>query len=92
MTDERTAERAPIVAQCEPMQAVTEDGWCEWIHPIPGYLMQCCDCGLIHEMEFAIVKHDPENDPDTLSEGESDDGVIIFRARRYPRPAPQEKE
>lgn len=28
-------------------------GWCEWVTPIPkGYLMQCCDCGLVHEMQF----------------------------------------
>lgn len=28
-------------------------GWCDWIMPIPkGYLMKCCDCGLVHEMEF----------------------------------------
>lgn len=28
-------------------------GWCEWVMPIPkGYLMKCCDCGLVHEMQF----------------------------------------
>lgn len=28
-------------------------GWCKWVMPIPkGYLMKCCDCGLVHEMEF----------------------------------------
>lgn len=28
-------------------------GWCEWVYPTPkGYLMKCCDCGLVHEMEF----------------------------------------
>lgn len=28
-------------------------GWCEWIAPIDkGYLMKCCDCGLVHEVEF----------------------------------------
>jgi len=28
-------------------------GWCEWVHPKPdGYLMKCCDCGLVHELQF----------------------------------------
>lgn len=52
--------------QCEPV-AVEEDGWSEWLHPLPGFLAQCCDCGLIHEMEFRLVETDR----------------IIFRARRH---------
>jgi hypothetical protein len=59
-----------------------EDGWSEWVHPLPGYLMQCCDCGLIHEMEFAIVPRDAIN-AGALNEGEGE-SVIIFRARRNP--------
>lgn len=68
--------------QCETMDPQDDDGWSEWIHPLPGYLMQCCDCGLIHEMEYAIVpSHENCGDTD-LNEGETKDGVIIFRARR----------
>ena len=27
--------------------------WSEWQQPIMrGYRMECCDCGLVHEMEF----------------------------------------
>lgn len=30
----------------------------EWVQPITnGYKMACCDCGLIHEMDFKIVKN-----------------------------------
>lgn len=29
-------------------------GWTEWIHPLPGYRMACCDCGLVHEIELRI--------------------------------------
>lgn len=30
-----------------------KDGWTEWVKPVPkGYRIQCCDCGLVHEMEF----------------------------------------
>lgn len=35
----------------------TETGFCEWVQPIrQGYRMSCCDCGLVHEMEFRIRK------------------------------------
>lgn len=66
---------------CEPMDPLSGDGWCEWIHPLPGYLMQCCDCGLVHEMDFRIGARDGYG---PLNPGESDEsGVIIFRARRH---------
>jgi hypothetical protein len=66
--------------ECEPMPAVDDDGWCEWIHPLPGYLMQCCDCGLIHEMQVAIGDRVGEG---PLNEGEGDEtGVVVFRMRR----------
>lgn len=60
-----------------------EDGWCDWIHPIPGYLMKCCDCGLVHEMAFEIVVRDEELQGGPLNEGEDEaTGVIVFRAKR----------
>lgn len=29
-------------------------GWSEWIFPTHGkdYLLKCCDCGLVHEVQF----------------------------------------
>jgi hypothetical protein len=29
-------------------------GWSEWVCPAPAknYLFKCCDCGLVHEMQF----------------------------------------
>lgn len=75
---ERVSDKQKV--ECEPMHP-DEDGWSEWIHPLPGYLMQCCDCGLIHEMEFAIGRRRKgENGP--LNEGETLRRVILFRARR----------
>lgn len=68
--------------QCEPMDPQDDDGWCEWIHPLPGYLMQCCDCGLVHEMQYAIVPSHENCGDAELNEGETEDGVVIFRARR----------
>jgi hypothetical protein len=64
-----------------------EDGWCDWVHPAPGYLMQCCDCGLIHEMQFQIFVRDEELRGGPLNEGEDEDtGVIVFRAKRADDP------
>ena len=47
--------------QCESQQEV-EDGWCDWVCPKPrGYLMQCCDCELIHEVDFRVVRYESED-------------------------------
>ena len=71
--------RAAETVRCEQMHS-GPDGWSEWVHPEPGFLMQCCDCDLIHQMEFAIVARGEADH--RLSDGESDGGVIVFRARR----------
>jgi hypothetical protein len=45
----------------------------EWIRPIrTGYKMMCCDCGLVHEIDFKIKK---------WGRGHK----LIFRARRNER-------
>lgn len=56
-----------------------EDGWTAWVHPLPGYRMQCCGCGLIHELEFEIAAN--STGITELNAGESADHVIIFRAK-----------
>jgi hypothetical protein len=30
------------------------DGWTEWIHPLEGYKFSCCDCGLVHILDFRV--------------------------------------
>lgn len=72
------------VVELEKMEA-GDDGWSEWIHPLPGYLMGCCDCGLIHEMEFAIGL--PNEGCTSFNDGETKRRVVIFRARRHDRRA-----
>jgi len=65
---------------CKPV-AVMEDGWSEWIHPSPGFRMECCDCGLVHELHVRIGKDNGEGTP--LNEGERRNGrAVIFRMRR----------
>ena len=32
-----------------------KDGWTPWQNPImKGYRMRCCDCKLVHEVEFRV--------------------------------------
>jgi hypothetical protein len=34
-----------------------KDGWTPWQHVVmKGYLMQCCGCDLVHEVEFSVWK------------------------------------
>lgn len=71
------------VREAVPLEQMTagEDGWSDWVHPLPGYLMGCCDCGLVHEMEFAIDVAQDNEEP--ANAGETKAGIITFRARRY---------
>ena len=46
-----------MATKCTPIPAVTEDGWTAWHAPVmTGYKMGCCDCGLVHEVEFQALK------------------------------------
>lgn len=64
-----------------------KDGWSRWQFPImKGYLMQCCDCGLIHEMEFEVGKKGRKRKSghytwDTLDDKEYG---VAFRVKRKP--------
>ncbi len=34
---------------------VRDDGWTDWIEPVTeGFKLSCCDCGLVHDMNFRI--------------------------------------
>ena len=67
----------------EKMYSVDDDGWSGWIHPLPGYLMQCCDCGLVPEMQFEIGSR-AVGPTGPLNPGENPEtGIIIFRTRRH---------
>lgn len=55
------------------VREIEKDGWSDWIHPLPGYKMACCDCCLVHNLEFRL---------DAL-------GQINFRAQRNVRSTAQ---
>jgi hypothetical protein len=62
-----------------------EGDWSEWVSPNPEqYFMKCCDCGLVHEMQFKVAKYSDGDDCEFI-----DDPNLqpVFRARRATPPA-----
>lgn len=41
-----------------PKHFANDDGWCDWVSPTPKrpYRMACCDCGLVHDLEFEAIQ------------------------------------
>jgi hypothetical protein len=69
-----------------------EDGWSREVAPaMEGYKLACCDCGLVHDMDFKVVKVTQHN-PDGSWESEELDSAeyrVIFKARRNKRSTAQ---
>jgi hypothetical protein len=60
-----------------------ENGWSEWVCPKPNsYLMKCCDCGLVHELQFRVAKYESQPSEEHVVV-EDPDLQAQFRARRY---------
>ena len=39
----------------------------EWVQPVKrGYLMKCCDCGLVHRVDFRVVKDNKHGSRTTI--------------------------
>lgn len=59
-------------------------GWCDWVFPEKRYFFKCCDCGLIHELEFKTFVEKNKRKDKTF-EFDILPGTIrpMFRARRY---------
>jgi hypothetical protein len=55
--------------------------WSEWVCPDPAqYFMKCCDCGLVHEMQFNVVKYSAG---DKCEDVDDPHVQAVFRARRH---------
>lgn len=58
-------------------------GWSEWVFPTEKYLFKCCDCGLVHEIEFGtFVERDKKRGVYEVVKLPKEIRVM-FRARRY---------
>lgn len=71
-----------------PKQTEGEDGWTGWIMPAANYRMACCDCSLVHDMQFEAVKEEPDENAPSGHSAVSEHiagAKVIFRARRNNR-------
>lgn len=40
----------------EHVEQISHDGWSDWVLPVQtGYRLACCDCHLVHEMDFRVI-------------------------------------
>ena len=59
------------------------DDWSEWVCPDPdGYLMKCCDCKLVHEAQFKVVRYKSETERDDCDVVDDPNLQAVFRMRR----------
>lgn len=68
------------------------DGWSDWTQPtMDGYRMACCDCGLVHEMQFEALKVTSHNADGTwrATALSKDKYRVQMRARRHKRATAQ---
>jgi len=64
------------------------DGWSKWISPVMnGYRMGCCDCGLVHTVDFEVVRFSKTkiNGKWRTTTITDPDIQVIFRVRRNNR-------
>ena len=65
-----------------------KNGWTDWQRPVMrGYRLGCCDCGLVHDIDFRVVKV-VKRHRNGIKEGEvlsSRDYRVEFRVRRNER-------
>jgi hypothetical protein len=59
-----------------------EGGWSDWVCPNPdSYLMKCCDCGLVHEMQTRVADYKSRPSEDFVVSS-NPDLQAQFRVRR----------
>lgn len=67
-----------------------DDGWSEWVCPNPdSYLMKCCDCGLVHEAQFGVVRYTDTAEKENCDMVEDPNLQAVFRMRRSKQPEPE---
>ncbi len=38
-----------------PLRTRDEDEWSKWVFPLDTHRIKCCDCGLVHDVQFGVV-------------------------------------
>lgn len=75
------------MAKYKRMVESDKGGWSDWVYPLQNYRMACCDCGLVHELQFGVLKHVSGNPNGTFIAKQLEFGPyrVEFRARRNER-------
>jgi hypothetical protein len=67
------------------------DDWSEWVCPDPkNYLMKCCDCGLVHEAQFGVVRYKSETEREDCDIVDDPNLQAVFRIRRSEQWSPKD--
>ena len=67
------------------------EDWSEWVCPNPHkYLMKCCDCGLVHEAEFGVVRYKSETEREDCEPVNDPNLQAVFRMRRSEQWSPED--
>jgi hypothetical protein len=92
--------RQPAITAIKEALAQTEfikhevenaDDWSEWVCPDPkNYLMKCCDCGLVHEAQFGVVRYKSETDRDDCDMVNDPNLQAVVRMRRSEEWTPED--
>jgi hypothetical protein len=74
-----------------PTHEEGDDGWSDWVCPDPkGYLMKCCDCGLVHEAQFGVVRYKSEAEREDCEPVDDLNLQAVFRMRRSEQWTPKD--
>ena len=65
--------------------------WSDWVCPDPkSYLMKCCDCGLVHEAQFGVVRYKSETEREDCDMVDDPNLQAVFRMRRSEQWSPKD--
>ena len=65
--------------------------WSDWVCPDPkSYLMKCCDCGLVHEAQFGVVRYKSEAEREGCDMVDDPNLQAVFRMRRSEQWSPED--
>jgi hypothetical protein len=86
-----TALRERLAQPEFPMHEEGEDGWSDFVCPDPkSYLMKCCDCGLVHEAQFKVVRYKSEAEREDCEPVDDPNLQAVFRMRRSEQWSPKD--
>ena len=88
MTKDKTPARPKFIKHA----VENAEDWSEWVCPDPqSYLMKCCDCGLVHEMQFKVVRYKSKDEREECDVVGDPNLQAVFRMRRSEEWSPKDR-